>query len=221
MKDEKRQTRLLPFRLRRAARAGALRHADADDTGMDTELRALLREWDAPHAALDARARLLEDFRAINVRRTLWRRVLEAKLQVPVPVAACALVALLAAFVFAAARTTTVSRVASLQPSALVQTSNAAASAAPEVKIVEVPVVQERVVTRFVYVEKKERVERTGVFEQDDARASNGARTLKRATASQDASQPTSFFTRVDMADFRPADEMKIRIVKRGKTDEK
>jgi hypothetical protein len=35
------------------------------------------------------------------------------------------------------------------------------------------------------------------------------------------AGAPTSYFTRVDMEDFRPADELKIRIVKKGRTDEK
>lgn len=75
MKDEKRQTRLLPFRLRRsdagrrAAQLNALRRADADDAGVDAELRAILREWDAPRSSPDARARLLAGFRAEGVRR--------------------------------------------------------------------------------------------------------------------------------------------------------
>jgi hypothetical protein len=219
MKDEKRQTRLLPFRLRRTARTDALQYVD--DTEADSELRTLLREWDAPDPAPDERARLLSGFCAIHVRRPLWRRVIGADLRVPVPVAACAFVAFLAALAFAAARTETWPRVASVEPSALVQTSDAAVNPVPAVKIIEVPVVQERIVTRFVYVEKKERGERAGVFEQPGTRATYGASDLKRAADSQDASQPTSFFTRVDMADFKPADEMKIRIVKRGKTDEK
>jgi hypothetical protein len=223
MKDEKRQTRLLPFRLRRSD--ATRRRAHADDTEMDAELRAVLREWDAPHQSHDARARLLADFRVAGVRRPLWRRALTARLQVPVPVAACAIVALVAAFVAVAARTTTTTpRVVAVEPSAIVETSGATKSSAPVVQIVEVPVVRERVVTRVVYVEKKERVRGEGVLEPSASRSSaaGGATAEKRRAAdSRDDASATSFFTRVDMADFRPADEMKIRIVKKGGTDEK
>jgi hypothetical protein len=229
MKDEKRQTRLLPFRLRRSdagrrvlARTGAGLHADADDTEMDAELRAALREWDAPQQSHDARARLLADFRAVGVRRPLWRRALSARLQVPVPVAACAFVALLASLVAVAARTTTQTRVAAAEHSAIVETSGATTSPAPVVQVVEVPVVRERVVTRVVYVEKKERARNDGVLEPSASSASGGANAEKRRAAdSRDDASATSFFTRVDMADFRPADEMKIRIVRKGGTDEK
>lgn len=229
MKDDKRQTRLLPFRLRRsdaarrtkaaryAAQAGALRRSDADDTEMDAELRSLLRAWAAPRPSPDSRARLLADFRASGVRRPLWRRALAAELRVPLPVAACAVVALLASLVVVAARTTTsATSVASVAPSASIENPNAASNTETVVKFVEVPVVRERVVTRFVYVEKKERG--AGGLERASP---EGARETKRAADSRRAGTPTSFFTRVDMADFRPADEMKIKIVRRGGTDEK
>src|SRR5215211_7838185 len=89
MSDEKRQTRLLPFRLRRAARADA-RAGDREDFSADAELTALLRTWEAPPQEAGGRARLLADFRASVRRAPLWRRALTAQVRVPLPVAACA-----------------------------------------------------------------------------------------------------------------------------------
>ena len=92
MSDEKRQTRLLPFRLRRARRAGP---DGVEDFSADAELTALLREWEAPPQSGDARARLLADFRAGVAPAPLWRRALTSQIRVPLPVAACAALALL------------------------------------------------------------------------------------------------------------------------------
>src|SRR5215207_736022 len=105
MSNEKRQTRLLPFRLRRAARAEA--GADgAEDFSADAELTALLRTWDVPARDAGARARLLADFRASVRPVPLWRRALAAQVRVPLPVAACAAVALLGSLYALGARAT-------------------------------------------------------------------------------------------------------------------
>jgi hypothetical protein len=220
MSDEKRQTRLLPFRLRRRPAPDAER-----DFPADAELRELLRAWEAPQASARSRERLLADFRAHARRAPLWRRALRAELRVPLPVAACALVALLSLLAFAArspSRTQPSKAVAPETVNAVAaQTSDATgaqvsdAFAATSVKFVEVPVVRERVVTRVVYVEKKERSgARPG--------AALAAERERRARDGEQASgAASSYFTRVDMEDFQPADEMKIRIVRKGKGDEK
>jgi hypothetical protein len=219
MSNEKRQTRLLPFRLRRAARgeAGA---GVGEDFSADTELTALLRTWEAPAQEAGARARLLADFRASVGRAPLWRRALTAQVRVPLPIAACALVALLLSLYALGARAT-----ARVEPAA------AQAEAAPAaVRIVEVPVVRERVVTQTVYVEKKERGAARVVSTHPDARASLAQRDERVESAAETAQRPedaqspathAGYYTRVDMNDFQPADEMKIRIVKRGGVDEK
>jgi hypothetical protein len=245
MSDEKRPTRLLTFRLRRdgAARRAAHRAAadfsgDAEDFSGDAELSALLRAWEAPTPSADARGRLLSDFRASARPAPLWRRALSADVRVPLPVAACAAVALLASLFALAARTQT--------PAPAATTHNApaetrAAEPTPTVKILEVPVERERVVTRFVYVEKSARAEesqqlaasrqptaarrslatRAAVAQSDsNGEAAGGVRTAIDS-GTQSAGEPTSYFTRVDMADFQPAEKMELRIVKRGKTDEK
>jgi hypothetical protein len=219
MSDEKRQTRLLPFRLRRAG-ARRANVGGVEDFSADAELTALLREWEAPGQSPEARGRLLEDFRATVRPAPLWRRALTAQVRVPLPVAACALLALLLSPLAFGARPWR--RDAPAAP--------AAAPATPAVQLVEVPVVHERVVTRTVYVEKKERGRGLGVSSQSEAAASPevGAATARRAearvpeerqTAGADAS--AGFFTRVNMEDFQPTNEMKIRVVSRGSANEK
>ena len=228
MSDEKRQTRLLPFRLRRAgaARRGAA-HFGADefaetsggeDFSADAELTALLRAWEAPPQSSDASARLLADFRAVARRAPLWRRALAAELRVPLPVAACAALALLASLFALGARGRT-------------HTAPVVSTAAAELKVVEVQVVRERVVTQTVYVQKKGRAE-ARVAPQPQAPAREASRvTLARGVAPEkgegraaDADARDSdagYFTRVNMDDFQPAGEVKMRIVSRGGTDER
>lgn len=252
MSDEKRQTRLLPFRLRRDGSArvrpaefpSGARDADADgeEFSGDAELSALLRAWEAPQASAGARERLLAEFRENNVRAPLWRRALWAELRVPLPVAACAVAALLASLFALFARTQTAVRPAAQSTNADVRTSDA-----PAVKIVELPVERERVVTRYIYTERnatRAEAQRLAAGQQKemsqtptstrrsaaaarDALAQSGsnregaARRQATDPGAQSTAEPTSYFTRVDMADFQPAEKMELRIVKRGKTDEK
>lgn len=219
MSDEKRQTRLLPFRLRRASRVGARAGAQADFSA-DAELTALLRTWEAPPQNAGARSRLLADFRASVRRDPLWRRALTAQVRVPLPVAACAAVLFLLSLYAFGARATH-----SVAPSA--------AHREAAVRIVEVPVVHERVVTQTVYVEKKERgaarivSTRAGTREtlaeanKRNERDRKDVETVQSPAPAQSAETHAGYYTRVDMNDFQPADELKFRIVKRGGVDEK
>ncbi|HEX8561250.1 MAG TPA: hypothetical protein VF668_24370 [Pyrinomonadaceae bacterium] len=241
MSDEKRQTRLLPFRLGRAGRrAGARGPLDgAEDSSADPELTALLRAWEAPPQSDAATGRLLADFRAEFGRAPLWRRALAARVRVPAPVAACAAAALLLSLAAHGARRPTGPDAAGTAPAAAASEAQAAG-----VRVVEVPVYMERVVTRTVYVEKKERGAARGVSSRAAGReqmASAGAEAEARGAgaeargASRDAAPERDgpaaaaaaqaaqggYFTNVDMNDFQPADEVKIRIVKKGSVDEK
>jgi hypothetical protein len=219
MSNEKRQTRLLPFRLRRAARADAGANG-VEDFSADAELTALLRTWEAPPQDAGARGRLLADFRASARRPPLWRRALTAQVRVPLPVAACAAVVLLGSLYVLAARATS-----RIEPAAAQTEARPAA-----VRVVEVPVVQERVVTRTVYVEKKVRgslqtasrlqPEREELARRDD-KNERDAEAPQRQEPAQGQDTHAGYFTRVDMNDFQPAGEVKLRIVSRGGTDEK
>ena len=219
MSDEKRQTRLLPFRLRRAPRANAGAHGEQDFSA-DAELTALLRTWDVPAQDAGARARLLADFRAGGERPPLWRRALAAQVRVPLPLAACAGLVLLGSLYVLGARATV-----RVEPAAAQTEARPAA-----VRVVEVPVVQERVVKQVVYVEKKERGAARGVSTRADGREELARRDNKneRGAGTPDSQTPArgqdahaGYFTRVDMNDFQPAGEVKFRIVSRGGTDEK
>jgi hypothetical protein len=245
MSDKKRPTRLLPFRMRRASHAADYAcdarelSADAGEFSEDAELSTLLRAWDAPEPSARSREHLLSEFRAGVVRAPFWRRALSAELRVPLPVAACAALALLASLFTLAARTQTPAQTAATTTAHNATADVRVADAAPEVKIVEVPIERERVVTRVVYVERNapraeaqmltttqqpastERIRTTRGVVRSNSNSEAASRQAAVETGAQSATEPTSYFTRVDMADFQPADEMKIRIVKRGKTDEK
>jgi hypothetical protein len=230
MSNEKRQTRLLPFRLRRAgARRAVVASRDAEDFGADAELTTLLRAWDAPPPSDGARRALLADFRATVRPAPLWRRALAAQVRVPLPVAACAVVALLLSPLAFGARPWN-----KYAPSSVSASETAPAE---RVRVIEVPVIQERVVTRTVYVEKKERGLVRGVSSQSEATArpetpetasmktsasakpSDARARDEQTPASPDAS--AGYFSRVNMEDFQPAGEMKIRVVRRESVDEK
>lgn len=219
MSDEKRQTRLLPFRRRRFGALDARRGygAAADDFEADAELTALLRAWEAPPPSASARERLLAEFRAAAPRAPFWRRALTSEIRVPLPVAACAALALLVSLYALAARTRT--HGAQPAPSARVE--------AP-VRVVEVPVIQERVVTRTVYVEKKGPAAVRGLPAPPPGREAlaavpdpGDAEPPKRSEPALSTQSPAGYFTRVDMEDFQPAEDVKLRIVKRGSVDEK
>jgi hypothetical protein len=221
MSNEKRQTRLLPFRLRRTPRADAGARGE-EDFSADAELTALLRTWEAPGQDSGARARLLADFRA-NVRRPpLWRRALDAQVRVPLPVAACLGVLLLGSLY--ALGTRAANPRVEAPPTAQTEAS------AQAVRVVEVPVVRERVVTRTVYVEKKGRDERQAAplrpgrreeLARRDDKNERGAEAPQGQEPAQGQETHAGYFTRVDMNDFQPTNEVKLRIVSRGGTDEK
>jgi hypothetical protein len=212
MNDEKRLTRLLPFRgLRRAGPGRVAPPAPArGEDHADAELRQTLAAWEAPAPAPEARARLAAAYRAEARRATFWRRWLTARMSVPAPVAAGVCVALLVALsaLFAAPRPGGDAPAASI-PSAAGRSESAA-------KVVEAPAPRERVVTRFVYVERKPRRaprRRARAFE-DEAPAGAVARAPASGAAAAD------YFTRIDMGEFRPAGELKIRLVRKGKGDD-
>lgn len=191
--------RLLPFRLRRRdPRRGCAPLSRAEETPADAELRHLLRAWAAPPPDPSGGARLLAAFRAHDAARPRWRRLLGARVSVPLPLAACAGAGLVAAglAVFALA-----------SPGARAPFAEAAAAAAA-VRVVEAPVTRERVETRVVYVER-------------EPRAAPAPRTPAPAAAAAEAeADDASYITGVDMAEFHPADQMKIRVIKRHRPDD-
>jgi hypothetical protein len=164
--------------------------------------------WPRHNAAL--RERLLRPEPAAKLNRSVtasfWKRLLTAKLPVPVPVAATLIIGLVLTSALAFRR-------------APVAATPSAPAPPASVKYIEVPVVQEKIVTRTVYVEKKQAKERerreslpevAGLSESND-----------RLMAGSKHEDEAGFFTRANLKGFQPADDMKIRVLKRNNTDDK
>jgi hypothetical protein len=156
------------------------------DLPKDGELNRLLGSWRAPESSIELDHRALESYRRhIHSERfwrgRFWRRWLAGSIRIPVPIAAAAVLLLCATSFLAARKATSVSIENQL--------------AVGPVKIVEVPVIREKVVTRVVY-------KNTG------------------APKAQEPPAPVSIPPRIDLAEFRPVNEFKI-IVSRGGNDEK
>jgi hypothetical protein len=174
----------------------------------DGELKALLAAWDAPHAPAAMDEKIFAAYRANFRRAPLWKRLCAAQIRLPVPVAAA--LALL---------------VGALGWLSFGQSSMPGSPPAPliETKVVEVPVVHEKVVTRTVYVT------RPAAAPAVTLAASRAATAPPRAAAVQPA-QPVSLssqvagdsaYTSVDLSGFQPVDEIKVTVIKGKNHDEK
>ena len=145
-------------------------------------------------------------------RASFWKRALTARLPVPVPLAAALALALLALSVLALRP-----RPADLPPPS--PQSQAATEANEPPQASPAPFIQERVVTRVVYVEKRRRERREG-----PRQAPKAVRDESPLAARPDAEKESGrggFFTRANLTDFQPAGELKIRVIKRSNSDEK
>lgn len=152
------------------------------------------------------------DRRAPEKRAPFWKRIFAASLPVPVPVAAAIIIALLVSSVLALRRSSPDGSV--VQPQA---TASSSVTAAPvPVKIVEVPVVSERVVTRIVYVERKR-------HEKNETRRSPTliAQSKSPVSARGAKDEQSGFITRANLAGFEPTSEVKIRMIRRSDEVEK
>lgn len=83
-----------------------------------------------------------------------------------------------------------------------------------ETRMVQIPVIQERVVTRVVYVEKKTSRSR-GASNQLDREKLNAANRLARVGSD------TSAKTAMSLVGFKPTDQVKLTIIKGSYQDEK
>jgi hypothetical protein len=176
--------------------------------------------WPAHRAALNRSIELAEPFAAAATirpaRAPFWKRVFSASLPVPVPVAGLVAVALLVSSVLALRPS---NGKAAMVPRPAVTTTEAAVAAPAPPKIIEVPVYRERVITRTVYVEKKVREKREArpSAAPNNRGGGEGSLTARKLDAE---SVEGGFFTRANLTDYQPADDMKIRVIRRSNTDE-
>ncbi|HYJ46068.1 MAG TPA: hypothetical protein VEV81_05590 [Pyrinomonadaceae bacterium] len=139
-----------------------------------------------------------------------WKRLFSIRLHVPVPVAALLVLVILALSLLALRR----------PQAAPAQIVFAPSSPAPRQSAlpVEAPLVQERVITRTVYVEKK-RARGKG----DDLQPPSGARPAQSQMVARGSNEENrnGLFTHAGLTDYQPPDDMRIRIIRRSNSDEK
>ena len=171
--------------------------------------------WPQYHAALSRR---LQDaaggVQASNLRARqqqqnapFWKRLLTTSIRVPAPVAATAVLLLIAVSALALA----LAARSAPEPVVLAAPDSTQGEAAPQIKFIEVPVVQEKIITQTIYVPRRS---------NDN---NGGDATMRRATArenlagvrGQNANAPEAAATpRANLSGFKPAGEVNLRIIK-------
>jgi len=146
----------------------------------------------------------------LNLRRG-WRLLNTARwfaaasVRLPAP-AAIALVLVLGFLSYNTLFPSSVSR----GPESAIPPSGAPSNAQSGIRIIEVPVVQERVVTRTVYVERKARRSQGGLPERADLAAVANRRRSEILNR-----------TAMSLAGFKPTDQVKLTVIKGSYQDEK
>ena len=169
--------------------------------------------WPQYHAALSRRLNhaaagevQTSEARAQQQTAPFWKRLLTTSIRVPAPVAATAVLLLVAVSLLAlslAARSAP-------EPVVIVAPHSSQGETAPQIKLIEVPVVQEKIITQTIYVPRRNNS--NGV----EART---RRALEReniaAVRRQNAPAPEATATpRANLSGFKPAGEVNLRIIK-------
>jgi anti-sigma factor RsiW len=179
--------------------------------------------WSEYHEKLERRldAVVTETPRASRNVVPLWKRFTATSIRVPAPVAALAVLLLAVSSLFALMRPS----------NTLVQKLPAAAAVPSEerTRIVEVPVIQEKLVTRTVYVARNNRASKNEARERvpepqvatrrQDAPAPQNVSDAPGTNAR--GSQGKIESTHAALAGFKPTGEVKLRIIKGSYQDDK
>ncbi|HEX8845177.1 MAG TPA: hypothetical protein VF791_11065 [Pyrinomonadaceae bacterium] len=164
--------------------------------------------WPEHHEALRLRLERLAGGAQVERKAPFWKRIFAMRLPVPVPIAALAVMAFLVVSIFA------------LRPSGVETAPKVTAQephVAPAPTIIEVPVIQEKLVTRVVYREKR-LAGRTEARRVESSPQQNELQ-LNAPNSAKDSGEDR-LFTQASLAGFQPPDEMRIRLIKRNNSDE-
>lgn len=154
--------------------------------GVDSDTKQWLAQWEAsmPSARLDAQ--LHASYRKQFPPRPWWARWLSVSIRLPVPVAVAVGLALCAMLWIAAQRTTSIA----IQP----------ATDTSQTKLVEVPVIQEKIVTRLIYVKPRQ------------VTSSSPGLNVRPAPTSRQSPDASQVGSQADLAGLRPVTEIKIAV---------
>jgi hypothetical protein len=170
----------------------------------EAKFTTALKTWEAPDVPASLDQRLFASYHAQMNRAPFWQRFFTTSLRVPVPlVAAAGLLLLLAGGVTIAVLTA-----APTQAIPVTQTIT-------KTEVVTVPVVEERIVTRVVYLENK-----------TEKNAPSPVNALRPSAPPPNEIKLASHvagdnaYTNVDLSGFQPVEEMKVRIIKGSAANE-
>ncbi|HEX8127612.1 MAG TPA: hypothetical protein VF527_00695 [Pyrinomonadaceae bacterium] len=209
--DDAARARLLAEVERCAACAAEYRSFAATLDACDDASNALAPAesyWPQYHAALTRRLLGAAETSSPQAARaalppSLWKRLLTTSIRVPAPLAAAALLLLVATSIFA------LTLVARRAPEPVVVTAPDAGQpqVAPQIKFIEVPVVREKIVTQIIYLPRR--------ADEDGARRfaprENLAGVGRQNANAPGANTPTP---RANFSGFKPAGEVNLRIIK-------
>ncbi len=134
---------------------------------------------------------------------SLLRKLASGSVRIPIPVAAGLILVLGISFFF------------SMRSLGQMNTKLSSPSAQVQTRTVEVPVVQEKVITRVVYVEKNRRRARNA------ASLPNGAETPNAPAGVAKSAAAVPGATAISLVGFKPTDQVKLKIMKGSYHDEK
>lgn len=187
--------------------------------------------WPGYHARLEQR---LEDAQETTGRAKplteppVWQRFMAASVRVPAPVAALAVLLVAGFSLFALTRPRQNSSPVMNAPQAATVSMPAAPQTDEKTRIVEVPVIQERVVTRTVYVARNARAPREDTATHgaegprfNDLKQKDDGEAIQHVPATNARNGQAEGDTHAALAGFKPAGEVKLRIIKGNYQDEK
>lgn len=200
-------------------------------------LSLLIQKSSLPEPSASLEQNLLHAFSAHHKKPAKspvwWRRIFAGSVSIPKPVFAAALIAVAVIVTAAnligrnAANTLSAEKNFPAQVPVI-----SAPPASPEIieqtKIVEIPVVKERIVTRVVYVERQGRAaelpaqNRTLIAARKELPRPQPINSLKDLPSTMSGSlAENGYLTRIDLTGFQPTNGMNARVVREVKNDEK
>lgn len=134
-----------------------------------------------------------------------WKRLLTTSIRVPAPLAATAVLLLVAVSLLALSL---VARSAP-EPVVLAAPHSSQGETAPQIKFIEVPIVQEKIVTQTIYVPRRNHNSGDATTRRALARENLAGVKRQNAPAPEATAPP-----RANLSGFKPAGEVNLRIIK-------
>jgi hypothetical protein len=200
-------------------------------------LSTILRKSSVPAPSAALAQGLIEAFHQEYKQSTTalpwWKRAFGSTITIPVPALAIAIIVIVIGIAAAniVGRNAAIfdgSNSTSAASTPVISLSSAPPEIVEQTKIVEVPVIRERIVTRVVHVERQGRTavlparnQALGSSRKDLRRNSSNSIPKDTTPAMNDSIAENGYLTRIDLTGFQPTNGMNARVVREGKNDEK